>query len=48
MSSTETMNELTSTLTSAEVVQITRKTNFGTWRFQKGWNPLHIVDAEGC
>ena len=29
-------------------MQITRETNYGTWRFQKGWNPLHIVDAEGC
>ena len=37
-----------SSLTSEEVVQITRETNYGTWRFQKGWNPLHIVDAEGC
>lgn len=35
-------------LTSEEVVRITRETNYGTWRFQKGWNPLHIVDAEGC
>ena len=35
-------------LTSEEVVQITRDTNYGTWRFQKGWNPMHIVDAEGC
>jgi taurine---2-oxoglutarate transaminase len=21
---------------------------YGTWRFQKNWKPLHIVDAEGC
>src|ERR1700721_2697692 len=35
-------------LTSQEVVQITRDTNYGTWRFQKGWNPMHVVDAEGC
>jgi taurine--2-oxoglutarate transaminase len=35
-------------LTSEEVVRITRETNYGTWRFQKGWNPLHIVDSEGC
>ncbi len=35
-------------LTSEEVVQITKDTNYGTWRFQKGWNPMHIVDAEGC
>jgi taurine--2-oxoglutarate transaminase len=36
------------TLTSEEVVQITRDSNYGTWRFQKGWSPMHIVDAEGC
>ncbi len=35
-------------LSSAEVVQITRDTNYGTWRFQKSWNPMHIVDAQGC
>jgi taurine---2-oxoglutarate transaminase len=35
-------------MTSEEVIRITRETNYGTWRFQKGWNPLHIVDAEGC
>jgi len=35
-------------LTSEEITSITRETNYGTWRFQKGWKPLHIVDAEGC
>jgi taurine---2-oxoglutarate transaminase len=30
------------------VVDLTTKHTFGTWRYQKGWNPLHIVDAEGC
>ncbi len=35
-------------MTSEEVVRITRETNYGTWRFQKGWTPMHIVDAEGC
>ena len=40
--------EKSAALTSDEVVQITRETNYGTWRFQKGWNPMHIVDAEGC
>ena len=39
------MNE---SLTSAQVVESTRKLNYGTWRFQKNWNPLHVVDAEGC
>jgi taurine--2-oxoglutarate transaminase len=38
----------TTKMTSEEIVQITRETNYGTWRFQKGWNPMHIVDAEGC
>jgi len=35
-------------LSSEEVVDITRQFNFGTWRRQKNWTPLHIVDAEGC
>ena len=33
---------------SSDVSDITRKTNFGTWRYQKTWKPLRIVDAEGC
>lgn len=41
-------SEATEHLTTEEVVRITRETNYGTWRFQKGWNPMHIVDAEGC
>jgi taurine--2-oxoglutarate transaminase len=36
------------TLTSEEITTITRQTNYGTWRFQKGWKPLHVADAEGC
>ena len=36
------------TLTSEEITTITRQTNYGTWRFQKTWKPLHIADAEGC
>jgi taurine---2-oxoglutarate transaminase len=35
-------------LTSQQVVDLTKKLNYGTWRFQKGWNPLHLADAEGC
>jgi len=35
-------------LTSEQISNITRQTNFGTWRYQKGWKPLPIVDAEGC
>jgi taurine--2-oxoglutarate transaminase len=39
---------MSESLTSAQVVESTKKLNFGTWRFQKSWNPLHVVDAEGC
>jgi taurine--2-oxoglutarate transaminase len=35
-------------LSSREISELTRKLNYGTWRFQKGWNPLHVADAEGC
>ena len=35
-------------LTSQEVVAITRKHNYGTWRKQKTWNPAHLVSADGC
>ena len=38
----------TAALTSEEISAITRQTNYGTWRYQKGWKPLHIADAEGC
>ena len=37
-----------SVLRSEEIVELTRKYNYGTWRFQKGWTPMHIADAEGC
>jgi taurine--2-oxoglutarate transaminase len=37
-----------SALSPQEIVDWTRKLNFGTWRFQASWTPLHIVDAEGC
>src|SRR5215469_2811151 len=30
------------------ISDFTRQTNYGTWRFQKGWKPLPVVDAEGC
>src|SRR5580692_11635859 len=35
-------------LTSEQISTTTRQTNYGTWRFQKTWKPLTIVDAEGC
>jgi taurine--2-oxoglutarate transaminase len=39
---------MTHTMTSEQVIDNTVKYTYGTWRFQKGWKPLHIVDAEGC
>jgi taurine--2-oxoglutarate transaminase len=35
-------------LTTEQVTSITRQNNYGTWRIQKTWKPMHIVDAEGC
>ena len=35
-------------LTSQEIIDLTAMYTYGTWRFQKNWKPLHIVDAEGC
>ncbi|MBM4166913.1 MAG: aspartate aminotransferase family protein [Ignavibacteria bacterium] len=29
------------------VSELTAKYTYGTWRFQKNWKPLHVVDAEG-
>ena len=34
--------------TTQQVVEITKRTNFGTWRFQKSWNPMHITAARDC
>jgi taurine---2-oxoglutarate transaminase len=31
-----------------DVKSLTARYTYGTWRRQKGWSPLHIVDAEGC
>ncbi|MFQ5799785.1 MAG: aspartate aminotransferase family protein, partial [Bacteroidota bacterium] len=33
---------------SQEITEITARHTYGTWRFQQGWKPLHIIDAEGC
>jgi taurine---2-oxoglutarate transaminase len=45
---TESVSAPTAALTSQQVVDLTRQLNYGTWRFQKSWNPLHVADAEGC
>ena len=49
MSPTEaSLQPAASTLSTEDVVRITKETNYRTWSFQKNWNPMHIVDAEGC
>lgn len=35
-------------LSSLSVSELTAHLTYGTWRFQKNWKPLHVVDAEGC
>lgn len=30
------------------VSELTASLSYGTWRYQKNWKPLHIVDAEDC
>ena len=37
-----------SDLRSLSVSELTAQLTYGTWRFQKNWKPIHIVDAEGC
>jgi len=36
------------TVSSQQVVDSTRSLNYGTWKYQRAWRPLHVVDAEGC
>jgi taurine---2-oxoglutarate transaminase len=31
-----------------DVSQLTAHHTYGTWRYQKGWAPLHVTKAEGC
>src|SRR5258708_37242844 len=39
---------ITPPMSGEQISQLTRETNYGTWRFQKTWKPLTITDAEGC
>jgi taurine--2-oxoglutarate transaminase len=40
------MNE--NELSQLTVSEVNAKLTYGTWRFQKNWKPLHVVDADGC
>src|SRR6202041_319070 len=35
-------------LSPSQVKEFTTQFTYGTWRRQKGWSPLQVVDAEGC
>ena len=35
-------------LSSQEIVDWTRRYTYATWRQQKGWTPLHVVDAKAA
>lgn len=50
MSPTEALDLPTvhATMSSQEIVELTSRHNYGTWRYQKNWKPMHIADAEGC
>jgi taurine--2-oxoglutarate transaminase len=37
-----------SATSSLNVTQTTARYTYGTWRKQRGWSPLHVVDADGC
>jgi taurine--2-oxoglutarate transaminase len=39
---------MTESLSSSQIKELTSKYTYGTWRRQKGWAPLPIVDAEDC
>jgi taurine--2-oxoglutarate transaminase len=46
MSPTEALPDLMHGMTTEEIRDITRKHNYGTWRYQKDWNPIQMVDAQ--
>jgi len=48
MSTTETLPTLNHGMTVEEITDLTRKHNYGTWRYQKAWNPQLMVDAKDC
>jgi taurine---2-oxoglutarate transaminase len=31
-----------------DISELTARYTYGTWRYQKGWRPLHVTRAEGC
>jgi len=48
MSTTETLPVLNHGMTVEEITSLTKQHNYGTWRYQKAWNPQLMVDAKDC
>jgi taurine--2-oxoglutarate transaminase len=48
MSTTETLPTHLHGMTVEEINKLTKDHNYGTWRYQKAWNPMLIADAEDC
>ncbi len=42
------IKETVKIMTPEQIVDITTKYTYGTWRFQKNWKPMYMADAEGC
>jgi taurine---2-oxoglutarate transaminase len=39
---------MTPTLTASQVKELTTRHTYATWRRQKGWSPLQVVNAQDC
>jgi taurine--2-oxoglutarate transaminase len=39
---------MSSDVPAGSVSELVARYTYATWRFQKGWKPLHIVDAQDC
>jgi taurine--2-oxoglutarate transaminase len=48
MSTTEAPAANLHNMTPAEITELTKQHNYGTWRYQRAWNPNVMVDAQDC
>ncbi len=40
--------EIQSSIEKIDASKLVREHTYGTWRFQRGWDPINVIDAEGC
>ncbi len=45
---TRSEDDMSDSIAPQQISELTSRYTYGTWRFQKGWKPLNIVDAQGC